>query len=149
MFDKEENAEKTKNVISEEVAEEQLDGFLEFYDIVKADIEHEDGPAAVGTLLNGIKRAIMRGDVEMEQGDGTMMVRQTLKFPTANHGKFEFQDKVQKAHIAKDKISDKRASERQFAFMACLSGVSESEFVKLKGSDASVFRRLAYLFIIA
>ena len=67
--------------ISEEIAQEQLDQFLEYYDIDPSDCENRDDVrAGLEISFKGIKRSIMNGHVEMIQDDeGDILVKQVLE----------------------------------------------------------------------
>ena len=69
-------------VVSEEVAKDQLDLLLNYYDIDKNDIEIEQGPEALQTLMNGLVRAIQKGRLEISlDGEAKLLVTQRLVFP--------------------------------------------------------------------
>lgn len=72
-----------EQVISEEVAEDQFNKFLEYYDIDLEDCEERDDVrAGLEIAFKGIKRAIRSGYVEMiETDEGEILVRQVLQHP--------------------------------------------------------------------
>jgi len=132
--------------LSEESAKEQLDQLLDYYDIEKDDIEIEEGPEAVQTLLNGLIRAIRRGRVEIKEESEDLIVCQHLKFPPGEIQTLEYGVVDQKARMAMDKIKDNRPQERMCAFMASLASLPPTALVKLKGVDMGTMNRLATVF---
>lgn len=141
-----EQSVRERKGVSKETAEEQFEMWLDYYGLKFSDIEIEDGEKAAKTLKNGLVRAIIDGHLEVEiRGDG-MSVTQYLKNPTKKGGQFIFADRVMAAQLASDKESSKQPIHRQRAFMASLAHVPASEFVHLKGVDATVFGRISMIF---
>lgn len=131
--------------ISEESAEEQFGEFLEYYQIEFKDIEIEDGPESAETLKNTLMRAIRRGQIEIKN-DAGFSITHTLANPTDKTTSIVYHDKVAKARLAMDSVSPKKSQQRMYEFMSSMGNVPVSELTKLKGSDVSVFTRLATIF---
>lgn len=132
--------------LSQEAATDQLDLLLDYYDIDKDDIEIEEGPEAMQTLLNGLVRAIRKGRLEIKEEGRDLIVHQHLKFPPGEITILEYGVVGQKARMAMDKIKDSRAQERMCAFMSSLAGLPPSALVKLNGVDMGTMTRLATVF---
>jgi len=135
-----------ETILSDDSAKKQLDLLLEYYDIEKDDIEIEEGPEAMQTLLNGLIRAIRKGRIEVVEQAGELIVRQNLKHPPGEMEMLEYGVVGQKARMAMDKIKDSRAQERMCAFMGSLAGLPPSALTKLKGVDMGTMNRLATVF---
>ena len=90
------------NKLSQESAELQIQELLDYFLIDKADIEIEDGEAAVQTMFNTLTRAIRRGLLEIDVTDG-LKVTQHLSNPIESGPELVYQDKVAIARIAMDK----------------------------------------------
>lgn len=133
-------------VCSEEIAKDNLDELLDYYDINKDDIEIEEGPEAMQTLLNGLVRAIRKGRLKIEINEGDLTVVQSLKFPPGDISEITYGVVNQKARMEMDKIKDNKAQERMLAFMASLSGCTSKVLVGFKGVDMGTMNRLATVF---
>ena len=131
--------------ISEEVAEEQFDSFLDYFDIDFNDIEVEDGAEAARTMKNTLIRAIRRGALEINV-EGEFSIKQKLTHPIGEIDFITYTDKVARARLAMDHESPKRTQARMFAFMAALSETPVSQLIKMEGKDLSVFGRLTVIF---
>jgi hypothetical protein len=134
---------RTTRKISKEVAEQQIESWLEYFGLDFNDIVIEDGKEAAETLMNTLVRAIMRGELEINVED-ELRVTQHLKFPTENSEDITYLDKVAKARIAMG--DSKNSNQRMYSFMAALAGVPHTDLMKLKGPDSTVFNRLATVF---
>ena len=129
--------------ISPEVAERQINDWLEYYGLDFNDIVIEDGKEAAQTLMNTLVRAIQRGELEINTEDGLNVIHR-LKYPTANSEVITYQDKVAKARIAMG--DGKNAQTRMYNFMGALAGLPASDLMKLKGPDATIFSRVSTVF---
>lgn len=133
--------------ISEESAVEQLDILLEFYDIDKNDIEIEEGPEAVQTLMNGLIRAIRKGRLEIKvDSDGKLLVTQHLQHAPGDIDVVDYNIVGQKARLAMDRVKSTKEQERMCAFMGSLSGLGIQGVSNLVGADMGTMNRLATLF---
>ena len=132
---------------SPEVAEQQFTELLDYYFLSFDDIVKADGKAAAQTMENLFLRAIQKGYLSIDTGDG-LKVTMNLSKPTGETRTIVFDgDKVAKARIAMGKITGEGVDEaRQNSFMGCLSGLPHTEFEKLKGGDLTIYTRLAAVF---
>lgn len=131
--------------ISEEVAEEQFDSFLDYFDIDFNDIEIEDGEATAKTIKTALVRAIRRGALVISVG-GDFSIKQILTHPIDDIQEIIYTDKFAKARLAMDHESPKKSQARMLAFMAALSGTPASKLIKMKGKDLMVYGRLTAIF---
>ncbi len=140
------NIEK-KQLISEESASEQLEILMEYYDIDKNDIEIEEGPEAVQTLMNGLVRAIRKGRLEIKvDSDHKLLVTQHLQHPPGDIDSINYSVVGQKARLAMDRVKSTKEQERMCAFMGSLSGFGLQGVSGLIGADMGTMNRLATLF---
>ena len=143
----ENNDKKRVLVISEEIAAEQLAVLMEYYDIDKNDIEIEEGPEAVQTLMNGLVRAIRKGRLEIKlDSDGKLIVTQHLKHPPGEIDSINYNVVGQKARLAMDRVKNTKEQERMCAFMGSLSGLGSTGIGSLVAADMGTMNRLATLF---
>ena len=134
-------------VISEESAKEQLETLMDFYDIDKDDIEIEEGPEAVQTLMNGLIRAIRKGRLEIKvDSDSLLLVTQHLQYAPGDINTVEYNVVGQKARLAMDRVKSTKEQERMCAFMGSLSGLGVQGVSSLVGADMGTMNRLATLF---
>ncbi len=136
-----------KRLISEESAKEQLEALMEYYDIDKDDIEIEEGPEAVQTLMNGLVRAIRKGRLEIKlDSDQKLVVTQHLKHPPGDIADVDYSVVGQKARLAMDRVKSTKEQERMCAFMGSLSGLGSTGIGSLVAADMGTMNRLATLF---
>ena len=136
-----------KLIISEESAIEQLEVLMEFYDIDKNDIEIEEGPEAVQTLMNGLIRAIRKGRLVIKlDSDQKLVVTQHLQHAPGDIAVVDYSVVGQKARLAMDRIKSTKEQERMCAFMGSLSGLGVQGVSGLVGADMGTMNRLATLF---
>ena len=131
--------------ISEEVADEQFDSFLDYFDIEFNDIEVEDGAEAARTMKNALIRAIRRGALEISV-EGEFSIKQNLTHPIGEIDIITYTDKVAKARLAMDHQSPKKIQARMYAFMAALSDTPPSQLMKMQGKDLKVYGCLTAIF---
>ena len=139
----------TENKISKEVAEAQIESFLDYYGIDKADIELEDGVEAVQTMFNTLSRAIRRGVLEIVD-DGELEITHRLVRPVTVKesvvANITYLDRVGKAKISMDTVGGKKNQSKQNQFMSVMGDIPISVLINLKGFDATVYSRLSLVF---
>ena len=136
-----------KTIISEDSAKEQLEILMEYYDIDKDDIEIEEGPEAVQTLMNGLVRAIRKGRLQIKvDSDRKLLVTQHLKHAPGDIDTIDYSIVGQKARLAMDRVKSTKEQERMCAFMGSLSGLGVQGVSSLVGADMGTMNRLATLF---
>lgn len=148
MSDGKKQSRATKDmVVSDEVATDQLALLLDYYDIDKNDIEIEQGPEALQTLMNGLKRAIRGGRLEISRDDeGKLTVTQKLEFPPGDIKEISYGIVGGKAKMAMDRIKESNGQERMCAFMGSLSGIGGKGMSGLIATDMGTMSRLAAVF---
>lgn len=138
---------KKAGVISRESAEAQLEVLLDYYDIDKNDIEIEEGPEAVQTLINGLVRSIQGGRLEISlDANNKLVVRQYLKFAPGDVDEITYGIVGCNAKLAMDRVKSNKPVERQLAFMGSLSGIGREGIGRLVGVDMGTMERLSTLF---
>ena len=136
-----------KQLISKESAKEQLEILMEYYDIDKNDLENEEGPEAVQTLMNGLIRAIKNGRLEIKvDSDQKLIVTQHLQHPPGDITDINYNIVGQKARLAMDRVKSTKEQERMCAFMGSLSGLGSTGIGSLVATDMGTMNRLATLF---
>lgn len=133
-------------VCSKEVARDNLDELLEYYDIHKEDLAIEQGPESMQTLLNGLVRSIRKGRLKIEMDGSDLKVIQSLQFPPGEIKELTYGVVTQAARMEMDKINGNKEQERMVAFMASLSGATDKVISKLKAVDMGTMNRLATVF---
>ncbi len=136
--------DKVERKISKESAELQFNAILDYFDIEFSDLEIEDGEEAAQTMKNYLIRAICKGRLIVDM-EGDFKVTQKLKFPTENTSIIVYEDKFAVAKVA----MKKEKFDKEGIFMAALSGLPASEFIRLKGADETTKSRLATVFSMA
>ena len=121
--------------ISEQVAEDQFESFLDYFDIDFNDIEIEDGAEAARTMKNTLIRAIRRGALEITTEDG-LSIRQILTHPIGDIQAIIYTDKVARARLAMDHESPKKTQAKMYAFMAALTDIPPSQLMKMEGKES-------------
>lgn len=142
-MENEKQAERGKRQLSEESAREQMQKLLDSYDIDGNDLEIENGPEWVATVINRLVRAIRAGNVEvLDNGE----VRHNLVAPPGELTTITYRRMNGLAMKARDKA--KENFQKDCAFMGSLGNVPESAMAKLDAVDISIFQRLAQLFMV-
>lgn len=128
--------------ISAEVARDQLDLFLEYYEIDSDDIP-EKQIEAVEASKNRVIKAIRKGKLEVTDNDGCVKFVQHLKTEkTIIYGEISGQSKIaMKSKLEADYYG------RIYALVGSLTGVGETGILKLKGADMSLAECIGALFL--
>lgn len=134
------------NKISEEVATEQINNLLDYYGIVKEDIEIEDGVEAVQTMFNTLIRAIRRGNLEITEDEDGIVVTHHLSRHIGETSIITYRDRIGRAKIAMDSMSSKKPNARMNQFMSTMGDIPASVIINLKGFDSTICSRLATVF---
>lgn len=106
-----------KNILTEELAEKQIDELNDFYDI---DVEFII-PALAEPLkqhLLGIKKAIMRGRLSIEVTDDSVNIKQHLERPIGDVSEIVFKELTGKAASLADNAN---AESRVYVLLGSLS----------------------------
>ena len=138
------SSEKKPYKLSEEVAREQMQNFLDSYDIDPADLAIENGPEWVATVVNRLVRAIRSGKLEV-MSDGTVTQNYITKEGAASSISYVRMNGI--AMKSRDKA--KGVLESDLALMCSLGNIaSPSIMIGLDIVDISIWQRLAQLFMV-
>jgi hypothetical protein len=135
---------ETKSKLSESAAREQMQNLLDSYDIDQNDLEIENGPEWIASVINRLVRAIRAGHVEiLDRGE----VRHNLVVPRGEVTTITYNRVNGYAMKSRDKAKG-GAFEKDCALMAALGNVSETFLASLDAVDISIFQRTAQLFMV-
>lgn len=138
----------TENVISEQIAQEQIDVLLDFYDIDFADIEKKEAREAVESSCKRLKRAVRKGMIDIKTVDDTIEVIQNLSRPFKNfEGPIVYKEITGRAKVAMRDNADTDHFGRIYALLGGMAGEGEAVIQKLRGKDMSVAECLGVLFL--
>lgn len=137
---------KIDYVVSEEVAIDQVNELLEYYDIDPSGLSggDEEVSDAFEKALDHVCRAFRTGALSIEQDkDGFPRVIQTLSdgSTSLNYGEVSA-----KAKIVMEKFSSTAGYSRIYAFMGSLTGVGKAGIEKLGPRDLAVVEVLGTVF---
>jgi len=138
--------------LSQEVAEEQINLLLEYYDIDLEDPNlDEDEIRGIKSAARKLTRAVRRGGVEIKDEDDGLAVYVHLRHPPKGTDEsIRFREVDGKAKVAmKDVKSATDHHGRLYKMMANLSGESLSypKLIALKGVDLATVECLGLLFL--
>ena len=135
--------------ISEEVAIEQVNELLEYYDIDVEAITAGDSKEAKASAeafekaLDHVSRAFRLGTLEIERDpDGKMKVSQSLRGGQV----LQYAEISAKAKLAMEKFPSDAGYSRIYAFMGSLSGVGKAGVEKLGPKDLAIVEVLGTVF---
>jgi hypothetical protein len=134
---------KVKNKLSEESAREQMQNLLDSYDINKDDLEIENGPEWIASVINRIVRAIRAGHVEiLDNGE----VTHNLVTPKGDISSITY--RRMNGIAMKERGKAKGTFEKDCALMGSLGNIPPNAMAKLDMVDISIFQRLGQLFMV-
>lgn len=133
------------NIISEEVAQEQIAGLKDYYDIEVDDFPN-DVKAAVVASFKKIARAIRAGRLEITLTGEAIEIKQTLAKPPEGAPEKLVYKEV--SGIAKDGLNDDHgAHKKMYYFLGVLSGDGATVIRKLTGKDLALAEALGCIFL--
>lgn len=133
-----------KKLLSEQNAREQMQNLMDSYDIDQNDLEIENGPEWIATVVNRLVRAIRAGHVEiLDRGE----VRHNLVTPKGEVTTITYTRVNGYAMKSRDKAKG-GGFEKDCAFMAALGNVSETFLASMDAVDISIFQRIGQLFMV-
>jgi hypothetical protein len=138
----EKQAAPRKPKLSEESATEQMQKLLDSYDINANDLEIENGPEFVQTVVNRLVRAVRDGHLEILDNGKT---RHILVVPKGELTEITYRRLDGIAIKAGDKAKD--TFESHCALMGSLSSQGPVVMSGLDAVDLSIMQRLAQLFM--
>lgn len=136
-----------KYKVSEEVAEEQLETFLDFYDIDIASIDHKEVQAGLKLSASKVKRAIRKGKLSVELAGDSIKVIQTFKNTEGTEDTIDYTVIAGRHKVAMKDKSDTDNYGKIYALMGSLSGLGEKAILKLKGADLGLVESLGGLYL--
>ncbi len=134
--------------ISEEVAQDQLDMFLDYYEFELESLP-SDQRMVVEYSLKRLNTAIRKGFLEIKIEDDTIKVTQILKKPPApDMTQIVYAELSGKHKIAmRDKKNEDQYG-RMYSLVGSMTGFGETFFYSLKGIDISIAECLGGLFLL-
>jgi hypothetical protein len=134
--------EEIKYQLSEEVAEDQLIMFLDFYEIRESNFYTEDEKAVYHACLKRVVDAIRKGRVTFNE-DGTF--DQTLSDGrNVHYGVLKGKAKIQNKAV-RNESEDAMRTRRQYAMMGSLSGLGTNAIADFSAVDLGVTESVSFL----
>jgi hypothetical protein len=135
---------KQKNVLTRELAENQVEMFFEYYDL-----DEEFTPSAIQVPMQvhrlGLVKAVMRGRLSIEESGSGIKVIQILKNKCAGKERIEYRE-LDSTAVKASRRAD--TSEGQlFALMASLGSIPEDALEDLHPNDRRVVTDLGNCFL--
>jgi len=136
-------------VISEEVAQNEFQNVLDFYDIDFDDIKEERVKNGMESSMRKIIRAIRKGNLTIKENpEGVPIIIQTLrrrqdKMPET----IEYGEPGGKAKIAMSKAADNDHYGKLYALLGSISGLGHAKITMLKGVDMSLAECIGTIFL--
>jgi len=134
----------SKNVISRESAEEQIDVLLEYYDLDDDDIGNAEKESGLDMTKHKLIKHIMKGRLEISESEDGLSVIQHLR-----SGK---EDMTYQEICGRHKIQMKNNSQddwfgKMYSLVGSMTGVGSKAIENLKGVDMSVCECLGAIFL--
>ena len=143
MQEKAADATEDKYKISEEVAREQMQDFMDSYQIDKNDLVVDQGPESIDTILNRLIRAIRTGQLEI-LSDGRARIN--LVAASGNDKSLTFERLTGTAQ--REYSKDKNTFSAHMAQMGSLCNIPPSKMATFDPVDLSIVQRLSTLFTV-
>lgn len=140
--------------ISEEVASDQLDLLLDYYDIEMEDfnevkIDGASSKAAIQISVRKLTKAIRKGNLEITFNDGELFVTQKLIGKKYQRSELKYKPLGGSAKMAASKYDRDDFSGRMYAILGAMCGEGAPAIISLVGPDLSVAECLGGLFLLA
>lgn len=137
------NGKIKKNQLSEEVANDQLQIFFDYYDI-EVETGTEEQKKAIETAQRKLSRAIQKGLLTITDENGVTVI-QTLLYPPGECSTLTYKKISGQSRLAmKDKGNEYT---KMYSLLGYLSGLPINAIAKLEGQDLSTAEYLAVLFL--
>lgn len=136
-----------ENKISDEVAEQQLNELLDYYEL-ESDcfIEKKQKNVFEMTCIR-LKKAIRKGRLSISSVDDNIIIKQYLKKPPGEIKELEYEELSGKNKVVMGKYEEDDQHKKIYALIGSLTGLGESAIEKLKGVDSSICESLGFLFL--
>lgn len=139
----------SKYKVSEEVAQDQLDLLIDYYDIdLDMKNDADDVQRAALAAVEKLKRYIRLGRVEITADDGLTVI-QHFKYSKGETTSISYRVCDGKAKMAMSKAGEKDYSGKIYHLMASLGNVSPGDLAKLQAVDSNVVECLGAVFLTA
>ncbi len=134
--------------ISAEVARQQLDELLDYYELDGESFLDENQKNIFDQTCERLKKAIMKERLSISGEDG-IKVTQHLKNSYAGEVKvFEYAELAGKHKMSMGKHKDTDHYGKMYALLGSLTGMGETAIRNLKGPDLSTAECLGFLFLV-
>jgi hypothetical protein len=128
--------------LSEDVASEQIENFLDYYEI-DLELDVEVGKDMIDRILQKLKKSVQAGRVEFNS-DGTVV--QYLKKPSGKFDTIKYNEMTGKAKLEAEKIAGSKNMARVYALLGALSGLGINAVSSLKGPDLTLAECIGVVF---
>jgi hypothetical protein len=138
---------KSKNRISEDVAADQVDMLLDYYDLTEDDIAEAEKNSGMSDILRKLKSFVRKGRLSIELVADEPKVTMHLKKPQGDIESFPIAIVGGRSKVA---MKDKAATDyygRIYAMMGVLTGFGEDAMREMKGPDLSCLETLGMVFL--
>ena len=135
---------KAKNLLTREVAEQQVEMFFEYYELEPEFLPEDIRPILESHKL-GLVKAIMRGRLSIEESGSGIKVIQIPATEIVGKKRVEYRELDAQAIIASRRADT--AEGQLFALMAALGSVPEDVLSNLGPKDRRVVRDLGNCFL--
>ena len=133
-----------KNILTRELAEEQIDMFFEYYDL-DSDFLPDEMQTIMQVHRLGLVKAVMRGRLSVEESGSGIKLVQILKKEIGGRKRVEYRELDGIAAKASRRADT--AEGQLFALMAALGSVPEAEFDNMDPHDRRVVKDLGNCFL--
>jgi hypothetical protein len=130
--------------ISEEVAQEHIDGFIEYYGISTDELP-DNLSRAITSSLAKMKAAIRTGQLEIKITPETITIEQNLVKPVGKIEKLIYKEVDGGSKVAMKE--DGGDYSKTYQFLGALTGEGSAVITKLKGRDLSLAESLGVVFL--
>lgn len=140
--------------INPEAAQQQVDLFLDYYEVELDDFEDKKVLNAIKTAMNKIKKAVMRCRIEIKLENNSLVILQTLKHPFDRTNASRMETIKYKSLRGQAKTRLKYCDENDdygkvYALMGGLCGEPDSTMQMLEGVDLTVVEAISSIFLAA
>lgn len=128
-------------ILSHDAARDQIDIFLDYYDIDLDDLPEKQAEAVEASVTRIIK-GIRRGKVEIKEEDSLTITQHLRNDKTIIYGEISGRSKIA--------MGGKRENDhhgRMYALCGSLTGLGEAGILKLKGADLGLCECIGALFL--
>ena len=143
MSEKVSDKKEKKNLLSEEVAQDQLDILTSFYDV---DLEDDEDSGTKRIARNRLLRAIRQGRLTITSQDG-LTVTQILKNPPGEISDINYKIITGAERSRTEKIANDNAYEKMYVLVGMASGLGVKAIKSLYGADLAAIEGLSVVFL--